>query len=58
MMVPAALPAGGRFRNVDTEMTPMELSGQVFNLKNWKTLTATTKRLKKLRDQSAAAALA
>jgi hypothetical protein len=26
--------AGGTFRHVDTEMTTVELSGQVFNLKN------------------------
>jgi hypothetical protein len=26
--------AGGLFRDVDTEITPLELSGQVFNLKN------------------------
>lgn len=31
---PFTLRASGRFRNVETEMTTMELSGQVFNLIN------------------------
>jgi hypothetical protein len=31
---PFTFRAGGRFRNVDGEITTVELSGQVFNLKN------------------------
>jgi hypothetical protein len=31
---PFSYKAGGPFRNVDTEITTVELSGQVFNLKN------------------------
>jgi hypothetical protein len=31
---PFSYRAGGTFRHVDTEMTTVELSGQVFNLKN------------------------